>query len=150
MKLTAPLVTVLLASFAATASVAQSQRSPVVVEHIGSDSVGQRLAFELREAIRGSQSMRLVTAKEANPRIVVYLITIETTVSNPGALTSAAMTVAYDSDELDARGTFLTTFVQNCGSKRTQECARDLTARVDEELERLRKSWPRLWSALKR
>lgn len=124
-------------------------RSPVVVEHAGQDSVGQRLAYELREVIRASQSMRLVTASEADPRIVVYLVTIETSRSSPGSSTSAAMTVAYDSDALSLRGYLLTTVVQNCGTQRTQECARDLAASVDEQLEKVRKDWPSLWKLLK-
>lgn len=124
-------------------------RSPVVVEHVGKDSLGQRLAYELREVIRASQSMRLVTASETDPRIVIYLITVETSRASPGSSTSAAMTVAYDSDALSLRGYLLTTVVQNCGSQRTQECARDLAASVDEQLEQLRKDWPNLWKNLK-
>jgi hypothetical protein len=132
------------------AVLAQTQRSPIVVEHSGKDSVGQRLAFELREVIRASQSMRLVTAREASPRIVIYLITIENNQAVPGTATTAAMTIAYDSDASAALGNLLTTVVQNCGTKRTQECARDLAADIDQELEKLRKDWPTMWGRLGR
>jgi hypothetical protein len=124
-------------------------RSPVVVEHAGEDTLGQRLAYELREVIRASQSMRLVTTAEADPRIVVYLVTIDTSRSSPGSSTSAAMSVAYDSDALQLRGYLLTTVVLTCGSQRIQECAKDLAASVDEQLEEVRRDWPALWKNLK-
>ena len=140
---------VLLAIFLVAYSSPSLARTPVVVDHVGKDSVGQRLAYELREVIRGSQSMRLVTAKESDPRIVIHLITIDTLSSSPGNGTSAAMTVAYDSDNLSLRGYLLTTVVQNCGSQKTQECARNLAASIDDELEYVRKDWPSLWKLLK-
>ncbi|MBM3340764.1 MAG: hypothetical protein FJY56_01420 [Betaproteobacteria bacterium] len=130
-------------------SVAQTVKAPVELKHSGSDNVGQRLAFELREVIRGSHSMRLVSGREADPRIVVQMVSLEASRSSQGAGTVVAVAITYDGTLIEANGLFLTSVVQNCGSSRVQECARDLAADVDQEIEKLKKNWPNLARALR-
>lgn len=128
---------------------AQAEKIPVVVEHTGRDSVGQRLVFELREVIRGSQSMRLVTPSEAGPRIVVHVATVEGISSSPGTSTAASISIAYDSVSILFSGYFVGSSVQTCGSLRTQECARDMAASIDAAIQRIRTDSPSLWKLLK-
>jgi hypothetical protein len=49
----------------------------VQVSHSGNDNVGKQYAFELKEAIRGSHSMRMVGDDEYPPRIKVMLVTLD-------------------------------------------------------------------------
>lgn len=121
---------------------AQNERLPVELSHTGEDVVGQRLAFEVREAIRGSQGMRLVTRSEADPRIVVSLVTIEGSSGNRGASTAAAITIALDGNRYPLAGLYLVTVVQTCGTNRVRECARDIAGDIDSQLEFLKREWP--------
>ena len=128
---------------------AQSTKTPVQVVHSGKDNVGQRLAFELREVIRGSRSMKFVSGPESDPRIVVQLVTQDNNSSSPGNAASVAMAIIYDGKFVEGNGIFLTMIVQNCGSKVTQDCARDLAADIDQEIEKLKTNWPSLARQLK-
>ena len=136
--------TLFLAHLAAGTVLAQpAARTPVEVLHSGRDSVGVRLAFEVRESIRGSNGMRLVTASEVDARLVLHIVTIEGT-STPGISTAASVSLTYDTKSIPLNGFFITSFVQTCGNNRTRECGRDLTADIDGEMEKLRRDWPSL------
>ena len=129
---------------------AQTQRKiPVVVEHSGSDAVGASLAYELREGIRGSNGMKLAADTESNPRIKAFLISIEGTETLPGSMTSMAVAIAYDSNELPHHGYLLTARVQTCGTKRARECSRDILATLDSAIENLRKNHPQSYMLLR-
>jgi hypothetical protein len=72
-------------SFSLPSALAQSTtKIPVSVNHSGDDNVGQRYAFELREVIRGSHSMRLISDNEADPRIAISVVTIDGNSRSPG------------------------------------------------------------------
>lgn len=126
-----------------------AKRIPVVVEHSGTDAVGQRMAFELREGIRGSQAMRLVADRDANPRITIHLVSIDESSTSPGSASALAIVFAYDSDELPHLGYLLNAYVQTCGTKRTSECARNILAYVDQSIEKVRKDRPKQFDLLK-
>jgi hypothetical protein len=143
------LITLLLLTIAAVCAAQTVRRVPVDVAHSGKDSVGQRIAFELREGIRGSQSMRLAAANEANPRIVVNLVSIDGNDDSPGNSTNLAFVVAYDSSELAFLGLLITASVQTCGTRRTQECARTLLSDIDAALEQMKRQQPAHYARLR-
>lgn len=59
-------------------------RTPIEVDHSGTDQVGQLFAFELKEAIRGSQGMYLVS-NTPQARVRIILVSLDTTFgSNKG------------------------------------------------------------------
>ena len=128
---------------------AQKYKTPVQLLHTGKDNVGLRLAFEVREAIRASQSMKLVIATEADPRIKVHLVTLDPSSSSPGGSTVAALAITLDGKLIDGNGIFLGVSTQSCGTLRTQECAKSIVADIDEEIETMKKDWPTLARALK-
>ena len=70
-------------------------RFPISVDHSGEDQVGQRYAFELKEAIRGSQGMNLVQA-DVMPQIRVVVVTIDDSMQNKGYASAIATTILYD------------------------------------------------------
>lgn len=141
---------ILIAACLSLGVAAQTQmRVPVVVAHSGQDDVGQRVAYELREGIRASQSMRLAADAEVDARITVHLVSLDDNRQNPGHASSLAAVYAFDANELPHLGYLLTVFVQNCGIQRTQDCARNLLAYLDREIESLRNKHPGNYSRLK-
>lgn len=122
-------------------------RFPISVDHSGEDQVGQRYAFELKEAIRGSQGMNLVQA-DVMPQIRVVVVTIDDSMQNKGYASAIATTILYDSTEVPLGGAHLTTLVQTCGRDVVNTCARSLLAAIDAQVTRLRTRSPRLWNTL--
>ena len=127
---------------------AQTQRVPVEILHAGEDTAGRQLAFELREVIRGSQGMRLVTEGEAETRIVLHLASVDSSTTSPGSGTSMSVAITVDSRTIDMRGLYLTVVQQVCGLNRLQSCARGLAGNIDSQLEFIRKNWPTYWRLL--
>lgn len=122
---------------------------PVEVAHSGNDSVGTLYAFELREAIRGSNSMQLIS-ESIEPRIKVSVVSIDTDTDTPdrGFSSAIAITVLYDSLEVPLGGAHLTTIVQICGRDRAATCARTLLSRIDSQVTLLQERSQRLWKTL--
>jgi hypothetical protein len=86
---------------------AQSKKIPVALSHSGIDTVGQGVAFALKEAIRVSHSFRFVDHEEAltTPRIVVQITSLDTTIgSAKGSASAIAIIFLYDSLAMPARG----------------------------------------------
>ena len=140
----------LLCSSARWASAQPSPRAAVVVTHTGEDPVGQKIAFELREGIRGSQAMRLVTENEASYRFTVHLVSQDENANSSGLSSGLAVTFAYDANDLPHLGYLITTYVQACGANKTQQCAWNLLAYIDRSLEKLRRDSPQQYQRLLR
>lgn len=122
-------------------------RYPVEVLHSGSDSVGTLYAFELREAIRGSNSMQPVGGG-VEPRIKVLVVSLDADDPDRGRSSAIAVTLLYDSLEVPLGGAHLTTVVQICGRDRAANCARTLLSRIDSQVTRLQEISPQLWKTL--
>jgi len=139
----------ILSIFASSLALSQTDRVPVQLRHSGDDQVGQRLAFELREVLRSANGMRLVTPSEADPRIVANLVTLDNSSANRGISTAASFALSLDSIEYPVNGFFLSSFVLTCGSNRVSDCARDIAANIDNQIEWLRREWPTLANELR-
>jgi hypothetical protein len=126
---------------------AQVKKYPVEILHTGDDRVGTLYAFELKEAIRGSNSMQLV-AESFEPRIKVSVVTIDADSSNRGFASAIAITILYDSIQVPLGGAHLTTMIQLCGRNRVAFCSRDLLSSIDAETNRLRSLSQSLWKTL--
>lgn len=120
---------------------------PVEVAHTGNDSVGTLYAFELREAIRGSNSMQLVN-ESFEPRIKVFVVSMDADTPDRGISSAIAITVLYDSLEVPLGGAHLTTILQICGRERVALCARSLLSRIDSQVTLLQERSQRLWKTL--
>jgi hypothetical protein len=83
--------------FDCTAAAAAATRvQGIEVHHDGDDPVGVKLAFQVRELIRRTASMRI---QETGTRFVVYLVTSDVAVSNGGRETVYGVTwVFYDGE----------------------------------------------------
>jgi len=122
--------------------IAQSKKIPVAVNHVGDDSVGQGVAFALKEAIRASQSFRLVDYEPAAklPQIVVFMVSIGAN-ENISAIGS---TIVYNSLTMPGEGIFIREFVQICSEDRLESCARKSLPNIDNAVDFLRRNWPSL------
>lgn len=128
------------------AAVAQTENKiPVRLSSSGEGTLGNRYAFELREAIRASQGMRL--AEPPGAHIAVFLITAEE--ERSANFVAASITVAYEGPMTPLRGYLMTSSVELCGGNRLQDCARDNLASIDGAIETLKRDNPALWATLK-
>jgi hypothetical protein len=142
---------VVLLSFLAIVEVcsAQTQRKvPVEVRHSGKDSLGQRYAFEVKEAIRASQGMRLVTESDPGARIVAKFVTLEASEDRPGISTMISTTYVFDSQWVALFGFHITSTVEVCGYLRISECVRSTLTDIDRAISTVRTSAPDLWKQL--
>lgn len=139
----------LLACIATTVNAQAVRKIPVSVEHTGSDSVGEKVVFEFREGLRGSQGMRLVTESEGDARIAVHIVSQDENDRNPGTSSSMAIVLALDAIDIPHRGYLLRVSVHSCGSSRTQQCARSILANTDKAIERLRRDYPGHYARLR-
>jgi hypothetical protein len=138
----------LMAQWCVPAPALVQPKIPVLVTHIGDDQLGAQYAFEVREAIRASQGMRLLTEWTRQPHIKLGMASVAADAR--GSMSSAIATVvAYDSVEEPMGGTLITWFSQICGRDRLQSCARSLMAGTDTVVnETLSQRGSDLWRSL--
>lgn len=119
----------------------------VEVEHTGRDTVGQRIAFAVREGIRGSRGMELVTDSR-RPRIKVVVVTIDSSTAERGYSSALSVSYLYDNLDVPLSGALITSEVYFCGTDRATSCAESIVAKIDSVIEQLRRESPNLWKTL--
>ena len=125
------IVVLVLIPLAASAQVA------VQIVHSGYDTVGQRLVFYYKEAIRRSSSFRLVL--DDNLGLRVRVVTLEPAGSG-GVGYSTVYSATWTWNNPDQLFDFyLTQVVGTCGSSRVHECAENLLVETNNQLERLQR-----------
>ena len=102
------------------------------------DHVGRQFVFEVREAIRGSQGLRLVEDGKEWP----YIKVVVTTVSAAAATTAAGYAITYDSIDMPFGGGLLFSGVQACGRERVSSCARSVLANLGDAIRNLQRVAP--------
>lgn len=123
-------------------------KSPVYVDAVvgDGDNVGQIYVFNLKEAIRGSQSFRLIEDNKQRPYIRVSITTRDAMSGNSSAIGYA---LAYDSSTTAMAGILISSGVQTCGRQVTAPCAQDLLPWIDRAIDQLRQYEPKLHQTLK-
>jgi hypothetical protein len=85
-----------IAAWVPVAVAAEPQTIPVRVQHAGEDMVGQRFAYQLREAVRGSKAYRL--DQSADAMFTIHLVTLdpddEAEVRNSRTIAAITMTMS--------------------------------------------------------
>jgi hypothetical protein len=143
--------------FHATLAHAQSDgKVPVsAVISVGeNDSTGRRLAFEVKEQLRASRRCRMVVGNPYDDdavkkntdsaHITLSLLTLPTS----NISTAVSIAVSWDSQSLPVNGLFMTHYVEICGENKIEQCAKDILATFDEQLDKLASKEPALWKAL--
>lgn len=118
---------------------AMAQKIPMTVDHSGEDPVGKVFAFELREAIQGSHSARLINAESLEPRVRVSIVSMDTSVGTVGLSSAMGISVSYDSMDVPLQGALITTYAYHCGKNVAAQCAREVLAMLVEAAESLQK-----------
>ena len=135
--------------FLPSIAVAQSKKIPVGVSHEGDDSVGQGVAFALKEAIRGSQGFVLVETNAKTPKIVIVAESVEAlVVPLKGRASAIAYSIIYYRTKGPGAGIFLGIKVQSCGPEIIESCAKQILPAVDQATDFLRRHDPDLWKTL--
>ena len=80
-------------SAAVNATARSGKATPVAVEHLGADRLGQRLALELKERMGASPLFILTTAD--TPKLKVVVRTTEEFPGRPGLGTAVSVTWVY-------------------------------------------------------
>jgi len=125
----AALIISLMASLPAQAEVA------VQVVHSGDDSIGQRLAYFYKEALRNSSEF--VVALDPQLGFRVRLITLDPTERETGYSTVYSAVWTWNNPE-EPYDFYLTTVVGTCGSNRVKGCAEDLLVTTSQQFEKIR------------
>ena len=141
-RLVVPLIIVLLLGVTVSA---QEFKVPVEVVHRGTDNVGLKAAYALKENIRKSHGMTLVT--DTQPCIKVLLLSLDSDQEDEANYTSAiGTTIVFDSFPVPV---FLTFVVNVVGAEKGTLYADSLLGHIDEQIERLRVDWPELYIQLR-
>jgi hypothetical protein len=130
----------------APAFVQAQNRAPVYVTSSSAenDNVGRQLVVDIKEAIRGSDSFRLVEDRKQSP----YLKYVVTTQVVSTVSTAAGWLVAYDNLAIPMGGAYIYSGVITCPRDRISTCARAALANLDVALRELERGAPELWKTL--
>jgi len=109
----------------------ETLKFPIEVSHSGTDIVGERLAFAVKERIRKSESMRLTYEKEM--RATIILVTLDQYNDSPGNSSCYSFVQCLDFPG-QPFGYYITSSVGYCGSSRVDEVAERLVAIADKEI----------------
>ena len=122
-----------------------AQKIPVFVNSTVSDDdrVGETLVFEIKEAIKGSQSFRSVEENEW-PYIRYSIVTLP---DGEGA-TFTSQVFLFDDLTSPLSGSMITQTVTTCGRAVVQSCARRYLARIDGAVQMLSRESPALHKRL--
>jgi hypothetical protein len=88
----------------------------------------------LKEAIRASQSFFLVDNDLKEPRIVVQLASVESSVEE-GISSAIAIAIVYDSLQTPGNGIWVTVIALSCPSDQVQACAKNTLPHIDRGVE---------------
>jgi hypothetical protein len=124
----------------------EEKRFAVQVDHTGEDLVGQRLAYEIREAIRGSHAYQLEQSPEAI--FTIHLVTLDPDDGNKGLRSIAAITITmrnfvpYEANNPQTwMPMYMNTEVVIVGSNQLKSMAHSIIADFDVAVEQVKQSY---------
>jgi hypothetical protein len=130
--------------FSCSSIFAQTTRISVAVDHSGDDAVGARLAYAVREAVRGSHGYRL---ESADALFRIGIVTLNPDQGNSSNWTVASVVLTMRNDLPLEKGNpqtwypiYLHSVVQTVGSSRITEQANSVLAKLDAAIEDLKAS----------
>jgi len=131
-----------------SATCAATERIRVIVEHTGDDDIGREVAFELKDAIKGSSSF-LIADGYANAALVVRLSTIDVEIPKKGVLSAISVSIAADHLSLPMLGYLVNAFVAYCGRNSTRSCARSYLVDIDQAAEEVKSRVPTIYDGMR-
>jgi hypothetical protein len=128
-------------------AVAQTKKLPVYLSTTVTkgDEVGRQIVFELKEALLGSNSFRLVDAS-SHPYIKLSMVSVK----SGDSASAASIAYVYDNLNQPMQGVLISSSVQVCGVSKVKACVRTLLAGLSESAEKLAKHSRNLHQTLQR
>jgi hypothetical protein len=119
----------------ASAAIASDDGFPVHLTATTDDSVGNRLAYAIKEAVRASGQLELVPLRD-DAFVSMDLVTLD--LDKDGART--VYSLVLNTRDLDSEGLFhyQSSMVGSCGSSKVAECAQGVVANVDKVVDNYR------------
>lgn len=129
------LVLISLVQWSVAASAVRAQAAPikVFVSHSGSDPVGTRLAYEVKELLQASKLYPLSTVSDG-AQVELSLVTVDADEQHASSAVSVAVVLNNGSDRL------LDQEVRIVGRTRTQDQAASIVAKIDRNVAEVRRS----------
>lgn len=109
----------------------------VEIQHHGTDTVGTRLTYQIKEGIRQSAGLSLTNANET--RLVVYLVTTDEFDDMPGTATIFSWTIMVVMKGNEKPGKLITPGVGKTGAFHIKGAAESVIAEIDKAAELIRK-----------
>lgn len=105
----------------------------LMVSYTGDDTVGQGIAYSLREAVASSYQHKLVYTEE-DAGFVIILVTVSDD-DDAVASYSAVLTMP----QLDHKGFryFITSIAGNCGRQRVTSCGKNILSSFDKDIQEI-------------
>jgi hypothetical protein len=121
-------------------ALAQQQQRQMAVEvlHTGTDTVGQRVVFYFKEAIRQSSSLTLALSETHGFKM--RFISRDNPGTREGSQTVIAATLTFF-DPKSGVDFFMNTRLQFCGADRAKECAERILIDTSNEFERMQRAY---------
>ena len=139
------IVWALMLVLASSIAFAQDSKIGVSISHSGEDSIGKRLAFSLREAVRSSSGYQLVSPEESGLEVRLVTLDPERSPQASGNWTVASVTIVMANFLPYEKGNpqtwypiYMTSVVMTVGGQRTEEKAKSILATLDDALEKYR------------
>lgn len=113
-------------------SAMSESKAVVEIIHEGTDPIGSKLVYQVKEEIQRSSGLMLTTAKEL--RFVVHILTMDIPKSQSGTSSAVGITITYASDKPNE--IFCNQYIGLCGSSDIKEKSRAIVARIEEQTKR--------------
>jgi hypothetical protein len=102
---------------------------PLFVTHSGTDDVGRMLAYAVREELRTSRGLPLVS-ELPKAAVVLHIISVESSCSQPGVKSAISFVAVVN----NSSSTFLTARVVDLGAAEVANEAKSIVAKIDTEI----------------
>src|SRR5208337_2530178 len=109
-------------------SVLSVSKAAVEIIHEGTDPIGSKLVYQIKEDIQRSDGLTLTTAKEL--RFAVHILTMDISKSQSGTASAVGITITYASDKPNE--IFCNQYIGLCGSGDIKEKSRAIAERIEE------------------
>jgi hypothetical protein len=107
---------------------AELKKFPLAVSHADEDLVGRRVAFALKEVIRGSKGFVLVHVDSPMPRITAVMGSKEVILKGYEPASSIAIALVYENKPFNS---FLTLITAHAGEHNAEPLAKELLVLID-------------------
>jgi phage-related protein len=111
-----------------------AQKVAVEIIHEGSDSIGSRVIYQIKEGIRSSGGLRLSTTDE--PKYIIYIISKESGLAKNCSIIGVSITFSQANYTVKF---YLNSIILECGENKIKQAAEIIISTIDETITKLLK-----------